>query len=111
MEDRGETAEERAIRSLQEKAQLWEKLIAVLAGSIAFNKCIWQVIVWDYKVSPPMMKEKSNYKIELTDREGMKTEIQQLPKDQPNVGLGCRLAPDGNKMHESACRLQQRKQF
>ena len=62
-------------------------------------------------MSPPMMKEKSNFKIELMDREGMKTEIQQLPKDQPNIGLGCRLAPDGNQMHECAFRLHQCKQF
>ena len=86
-------------------------MIAVLGGSIAFHKCIWKVIGWDYKVSPPRMKEKSNYKIELTDREGMKAEIQQLPKDQPNIGLGCRLTPDGNQMHECSFRLQQCKQF
>ena len=57
------------------------------------------------------MKEKSQYKIELTDREWMTTEIKQLPKDQPNIGLGCRLAPDENQMHECAFRLQQCKQF
>ena len=62
-------------------------------------------------MSPPVMKEKSKYKIELTDREGMKTEIQQLPKDQPNVVIGCRIAPDGNQTHESAFRLHQCKQF
>ena len=109
--ERGDNAEEEAIKSLQEKAQSWAKLIAVLGGSIAFNKCIWQVIGWYYKVSPPRMKEKSHYKIELTDREGMKTEIQQLPKDQPNIGLGCRLAMDGSQMHECAFRIQQCKQF
>ena len=43
--------------------------------------------------------------------EGMKKDIQKLPKDQPNVGLGCRLAPDGNQTHESAFRLHQCKQF
>ena len=83
----------------------------VLGESIAFHKCIWQVIGLNYKVSPPVMKEKSEYKIELTDRGWMKTEIQQLPKDQPNVGLGCRLAPDGNQTHEGAFRLYQCKQF
>ena len=106
-EERGDKAEEEAIKSLQEKAQSWAKLIAVLGGSIAFHKCIWKIIGWNYNVSPPRMKEKSHYKIELTDREGMKTEIQQLPKDQPNIGLRCRLAPDGNQMHECAFRLQQ----
>ena len=43
-EDRCGNEEEKAIRSLQEKAQSWAKLIAVLGGSIAFHKCIWQVI-------------------------------------------------------------------
>ena len=87
------------------------KLIVVLGGSIAFHKCIWQVIGWDYKASPPRMKERSQFKIELTDREGMKTEIKQLPKDQPNIGLGCRLALDGNQRNECEFRLQQFQQF
>ena len=55
-ESRCDSAEEEAIRSLQEKAQSWAKLIAVLGGSIDFHKCIWQLIGWDYKVSPPRMK-------------------------------------------------------
>ena len=62
-------------------------------------------------MSPPVMKEKSTYKIELTYREAMETEIQKLPKDQPNVGLGCRLSPDGNQTHEIAFILHQCKQF
>ena len=53
------------------------------------------------------MKEKSQHNIELTDREGMKTEIQQFPKDKPNIGLGCRLAPNGNQIHECAFRIHQ----
>ena len=48
--ERGDNTEEEAIKSLQEKAQSWAKLIAVLGGSIAFHKCIWKVIGWDYKV-------------------------------------------------------------
>ena len=62
-------------------------------------------------MSLPVMKEKSKYKIELMDREGTKTEIQRFPKDQPNLGLGCRLAPDGNNTYESAFRLNQCKKF
>ena len=38
--ERGEKAEEEAIKSLQEKAQSSAKLIAVLGGSIALHKCI-----------------------------------------------------------------------
>ena len=46
-ENRCNNAEEEAIRSLQENTQSWAKLIAVLGGSIAFHKCIWQVIGWE----------------------------------------------------------------
>ena len=38
-------------------------------------------------------------------------DIHQLPIDQPNVGLGCRLAPDGSQWHESIFREQQCKKF
>ena len=38
-------------------------------------------------------------------------EILQLPIDQPNFGLGCRLAPDGSQQHESVFREQQCRKF
>ena len=57
------------------------------------------------------MKTKSEYKIELVNVTGAKDEIRQLPIDQPNIGLGCRLAPDGNQKHESAFRLEQCKRI
>ena len=44
-------------------------------------------------------------------RTGAKNEIKQLPIDQPNVGLGCRMAPDGNQKHESAFCLEQCKRI
>ena len=47
----------------------------------------------------------------MTDKGGNKTEIQQLTKDQPNVGLGCRIAPDGSQAHESTYRLKKFKQL
>ena len=54
-----------------------------------------------------MIKTRSDHTIKLTDKNGNDTMIQQLPIDQPNVGLGCRLAPDGGKQHESCFREQQ----
>ena len=83
----------------------------MLGGAIAFHKCIWQVIGWNYTHFPPTMKTKSEYSIKLVNRTGAKNEIKQLPIKQPNVGLGCRLAPDGNQKHESAFCLEQCKRI
>ena len=47
----------------------------------------------------------------MKDKGGSETEIKQLPTDQPNVGLGCRLAPDGNQSHECTTRLNQCREF
>ena len=36
-------SEKDAVCSLQQKAQSWARLIAVLGGAIAFHKCIWKL--------------------------------------------------------------------
>ena len=94
-EKRNNGAENEVVQTLQNKAQSWSKLIAIIGGAIAFHKCAWQMIGWNYNVCPPMMKMRPEHSIKLTDREGNETNTQQFPIDQPNVGLGCRLAPDG----------------
>ena len=65
-------SEKEAVSSLQQKAQSWARLIAVLGGAIAFHKCIWQVIGWNYTYFPQTMKTKSEYNIKLTNRTGAK---------------------------------------
>ena len=65
------------------------------------------MIGWNYNVCPPVIKMQSESSIKLTDREGNETHIHQLPIDQPNVGLGCRLAPDSGQKHESRFREEQ----
>ena len=96
VEQQNNEAENEVVQTLQNKAESWAKLIAILGGEIAFHKCAWQMIGWNYYVCPLMIKMRSGRTIKLTDREGNKTNI-----DQPNVGLGCRLAPDGGQQHES----------
>ena len=73
---------------MQKKAQYWAYLIAVLGGAIAFHKCVWQMIGWNYEKFPPEMKQQSEQSIKLTDREVKDMEIRQLTTDQLNVGLG-----------------------
>ena len=87
VEQRNNEAEYEVVQALQNKAQSWAKLIAILGGAIAFHKCAWQMIGWNYNVCPPVIKMKSESSIKLTDREGNETHIHQLPIDQPNVGL------------------------
>ena len=43
------------------------------------------------------------------EKAGRETKICQLPINKPNVGLGCRLAPDGNQEHETKHRINQYK--
>ena len=54
----GRESEKEAVESQQWKAQSWARLIAVLGGAIAFHKCIWQVIGWNYDKFPPTLKTK-----------------------------------------------------
>ena len=50
VEQRTNESEYEVVQALQNKAQSWAKLIAVLGGAIAFHKCAGQMIGWNYKV-------------------------------------------------------------
>ena len=56
VEERNNKDEYEVVQKLQNKAQSWEKLIAVLGGAIAFHKCAWKMIGWNYNVFPPLIK-------------------------------------------------------
>ena len=96
---------------LQNKAQSWNALVASTGGAIAHHKCKWSIIHWDLSGIIPKLKPTTTHTIQLTDSEGCNTTIPQITPDQPNIGLGFRLALNGTQIHEYNYRLQQCKQL
>ncbi len=66
-------------------------------GSIAHHKCIWQLLSWETIRGHLHPMQEHNEKLHLLDGKGASTEIQYQPCNEPNVGLGFNLCPDGTQ--------------
>ena len=66
-------------------------------GSIAHHKCIWQLLSWGNVRGHLQPMQEHNERLHLMDGKGASTEIQYRPCDDPNVGLGFNLCPDGSQ--------------
>lgn len=105
-------ASERATRKhLQAGAQLWAELIRATGGAIAFHKSFWQMLAFDGTQFPPAIKNQPHGSIVLKDAYGYESKIEKMKSNEPNKGLGCRQAVDGNMTQEHAFRLGQSKKY
>ena len=95
------------VKHLQRGSQIWSDLISGSGGSIAFHKCFWTMAQHSDKTLPPKLMATPDGEIHLKDEHGMTTKIKKLNVDQPNKGLGCRQAADGNMKEEFSFRKQQ----
>ena len=85
---------------MEHEAQVWSDVVNVTGGKLAPHKCKWQMLAYDYSTCPPTLQQTPQGEIHLHDHRGATTKIEKLNSDEPNVGLGCRLAPDGNQQQE-----------
>jgi hypothetical protein len=85
---------------LQYNGQVWNDLTNITGGSIAFHKCKWQLLAWEVVRGELRIVKSTDHRIVLKDNKGGMAVIDFLGPDQPNVGLGYRLCPDGNQTHQ-----------
>ncbi|EED89738.1 predicted protein [Thalassiosira pseudonana CCMP1335] len=85
---------------LQHNGQVWNDLTNITGGSIAFHKCKWQLLAWEVVRGELRIVKSTDQRIVLKDNKGGMAVIDFLGPDQPNVGLGYRLCPDGNQTHQ-----------
>eukprot|EP01082_Thalassiosira_pseudonana_P005722 g5250.t1 g5250 contig2:87008-89119(+) len=85
---------------LQYNGQVWNDLTNITGGSIAFHKCKWQLLAWEVVRGELRIVKSTDQRIVLKDNKGGMAVIDFLGPDQPNVGLGYRLCPDGNQIHQ-----------
>ena len=87
------------VQSLQHNAQVWSNLVQMCGGLIALHKCNWQLIAWEYNRGKLHMVTSTDERVIMEDGHGTYAVIDFLPPDQPNVGLGFRICPNGSQLH------------
>lgn len=94
------------IRNLEHSAQTWSNLVQICGGLIALHKCNWQLIAWEFQAGRLQLVHSTQERMVLDDGNGCYSVIDFLPPNQPNVGLGYRLCPDGSQKHHFAAVLE-----
>ena len=102
-----QTAARHTIQQLQRAAQAWAEILAATGGAVAFPKCKWSALTWNYTSSPPDLLLTPPSQIKLTDAKGATTIIEKTTASTPNIGLGHRMAPNGCQISEFNHRLGQ----
>ena len=85
---------------LQRSGQIWNDLFDISGGSLALHKINWRMIAWEAINGELKIVRATEEVLILEDGKGAFSVIDFQSPDQPNVGLGYRLCPDGNQKHQ-----------
>lgn len=96
----GSAATSQVMELIAHGAQQWTNVQDVSGGATAFDKCAVQCLAWQEKLGSLHINMDLPTKISLTDVRGASSTIRRLRANEPNVGLGYSLAPDGNQIEE-----------
>ena len=88
----------RIVRRLQHSGQTWNDITNICGGLIAHHKCFWQMLAWENVKGHLLPAESTTEQLLLYDGKGAYAEIEYLPADKPNIGLGFSLCPTGNQL-------------
>ena len=81
-------------------AQMWTNAQDVCGGATAFDKCAVQCLSWTEQNGSLSINMDRPPTVLLKDIRGACSKIRRLKANEPNVGLGYSLAPDGNQTGE-----------
>jgi hypothetical protein len=87
-----------AKHKMHHSAQRWNKLVNIANQTVAFHKSNWQMTAWEEVRKGELSIMKDDFgSLRIVDHHGGRANINYLPPDKPNVGLGYRACPDGNQ--------------
>jgi hypothetical protein len=89
----------RIVKQLQHSGQTWSNLTSIFGGLITLHKCHWHLLQWEEVDGNLVLRRDTPEKVILHDGKGASSTIKYLPPNEPNVGLGFHLCPDGNQAH------------
>lgn len=85
------------VRNLEHSAQTWNNLINIPGGLLAYHKCNWQLLAWDTSSGYMDLRYDTDETVTIHDGQGARAQIDYLPPNCPNAGLGYLLCPDGSQ--------------
>jgi hypothetical protein len=86
------------VRNLQHGAQVWNHLVQICGGQLALHKCNWTLIAWEFIQGRLQMVSSTTERLVMADGNGSFATIEFLSPDQPNVGLGYWICPNGSQL-------------
>jgi hypothetical protein len=86
------------VRDLQHGAKVWNCLVQICGGQLALHKCNWTLIAWEFIQGKLQMVSSTTERLIMADGNGSFATIEFLPPDQPNIGLGYRICPNGSQL-------------
>lgn len=84
-------------QKVQRSGQIWNNVIELCGALPALHKTNWQMSTWQARAGQLEMIRATDEEVRLSDGKGGHAVIPYKRPDQPNVGLGFHLCPDGNQ--------------
>lgn len=85
------------VEQLRQNAQGWSDLADICGGLIALHKCNWHLMAWEISSGHLTLAQTSPTPLLMADCHGSVSTIQFLSPNQPNIGLGFHLCPNGDQ--------------
>jgi hypothetical protein len=94
---------EEAVGNITHDAQCWVNLNAATGQAPAFHKSFWQLMAWrklgGYFIPKPR-REFDELEVWVHDHTGKSSKIEYKHIDEPNEGLGLKMCPNADQIHE-----------
>ena len=100
------------LQKFRTAAQAWERILFASGGLLALHKCYWWLTSWKWDKGLPVMATVDDdvqpHILALTNgKDATPRTIKRLGPKEANIGLGCRLPPDGNHDDEASFKNDQ----
>jgi hypothetical protein len=89
-----------ATEKMNASAQGWNNVNNLTGGTLAYHKTKWQMIAWEECGSLMHLQRTTAQKSRINDWTGAPTTMIYGPTDEPNIGLGYHLCPNGDQNHQ-----------
>jgi hypothetical protein len=89
-----------AVTKMNASAQGWSDVNNLTGGLLAYHKTKWQMIAWKERGSMLDLQRSTHHKLRIKDWTGAPATIKYGPTDEPNIGLGFHLCPNGSQKHQ-----------
>ena len=85
------------VAHLNRAGAIWNNLFEIAGQSIALHKVRWRTLVWEMRDREWKLVTSAPGRVKLTDSRGAVANVDYVPPNEPNEGLGFLMCPDGNQ--------------